>query len=51
MKTSYHVHSTYSDGKGSIEEIVRMAKKFYADEIGISDHLILYPDGRKDDIC
>ena len=38
MKFSYHVHSKYSDGKDSIEDIINYAEKLGLDEIGISDH-------------
>jgi histidinol-phosphatase (PHP family) len=43
--TSYHVHSRWSDGVASIEEIVREADRLELDEVGISDHYVLYPDG------
>ena len=45
MKYSYHTHSNYSDGKASISEIIAYAKKLELDEIGISDHFHLSPDG------
>ena len=38
VKGDLHVHSKYSDGKESIEEIARAAKMFGYDYIGISDH-------------
>jgi histidinol-phosphatase (PHP family) len=38
MRFSYHVHSLWSDGKDSIQEIVSYAEKLGLDEIGISDH-------------
>jgi len=44
MKCSLHVHSLYSDGKGTISEIVESAKKLGIDELGISDHLDLSCD-------
>ena len=47
MKYSYHVHSTFSDGKKSIEDIVISAKELKLDEIGISDHLLEFPNGEK----
>lgn len=45
MLVSYHVHSTWSDGKSSIPEHIRMAGELGLDEIGISDHYVLTPDG------
>lgn len=41
----FHTHSTYSHGKGSVEEIVQKAYELGLKEIGISDHGILnYPN-------
>jgi len=45
MKYSYHVHSTNSDGKASIKEIVEYAKKIGLDEVGISDHFHIAKNG------
>lgn len=39
------MHSRWSDGAATIEEIVREAERLGLEEIGISDHLVLYPDG------
>ena len=47
MQYSYHVHSIFSDGKKSIEDIVISAKYLKLDEIGISDHLLEFPNGEK----
>ncbi|MFA6119169.1 MAG: histidinol-phosphatase [Parachlamydiales bacterium] len=41
LKYSYHVHSLFSDGKNSIEELIAGAKELGLDEIGISDHFNL----------
>lgn len=41
MKHSYHVHSTYSDGKCSIIENLNFLTIYQLNEIGISDHLML----------
>ena len=46
MLASYHVHSSWSDGKGSIPELVDAARAGGLQEIGISDHLALHPSGR-----
>jgi histidinol-phosphatase (PHP family) len=35
----YHVHTTYSDGAGSVEECVRQAVALGLPEVGIADHL------------
>ena len=45
MLATYHNHSTYSDGKKSIAEVVAAAEKMGIDELGISDHLTLPPAG------
>lgn len=45
MTFSYHVHSIFSDGKDSIEEIAAKAKKDNI-EAGLSDHYILDPRGK-----
>jgi len=43
--TSYHVHSTYSDGKTGIRDLAEAAVAFGIDELGISDHYVLLADG------
>lgn len=45
MLVSYHVHSTWSDGKSGISDYIKMAGELGLDEIGISDHYVLTPDG------
>lgn len=45
MKCSLHVHTTFSDGSGSILENIESAKKLGIDELGISDHFHLSLDG------
>lgn len=47
MQTSYHVHSRWSDGEGEIEDFVRAAREIGLAEVGISDHYVLMPDGRR----
>lgn len=34
----FHVHSTYSDGVASLEDMIRTAEKMGLDYVGISDH-------------
>src|ERR1051326_9515289 len=43
MKTSYHVHSKWSDGKTGIAEIITAAGEVGLEELGISDHYVLAP--------
>ena len=44
MLTSYHVHSTLSDGASTVREHILAALDAGLDEIGISDHYVLLPD-------
>lgn len=39
---SYHNHTNFSDGKNSLEEMVKQAKKIGFTEMGITDHLIVH---------
>ena len=39
---SYHSHTTFSDGRNSIREMIRRAKEIGFTELGISDHLIVH---------
>jgi len=43
--TTYHCHSLWSDGGASIERMVAAAAHAGMTEIGVSDHLVLMPDG------
>jgi histidinol-phosphatase (PHP family) len=43
MKTSYHVHSRWSDGKTGIAELIAAAGEAGLEELGISDHYVLAP--------
>lgn len=45
MLASYHNHSTWSDGKASVAEVVEQAQLLDLAEVGISDHLTLHPSG------
>lgn len=45
--TSYHVHSCVSDGEAEIVEYIIAAGQMGLDEIGLSDHYVLFPDRRK----
>ena len=43
MLTSYHNHSQWSDGRGSLLNMLYAAQRMGLDELGISDHLVLDP--------
>ncbi len=45
MLASYHNHSTYSDGKATLADLVTWAKEHQLGEFGLSDHLALHPSG------
>jgi len=45
MLTSYHNHTTWSDGASTVEEMIESARRASIDELGISDHFALSPDG------
>jgi len=44
MIATYHNHSRWSDGKGTIAEVIQGARALGVDELGISDHFTLHPD-------
>lgn len=46
MVTSYHVHTVFSDGDNTVGEMVKAAVDAGIDEVGISDHYVLFADGR-----
>jgi histidinol-phosphatase (PHP family) len=46
MLASYHNHTTWSDGRASVPEVVAAAGAMGIAEVGISDHLTLHPSGR-----
>jgi histidinol-phosphatase (PHP family) len=43
MLASYHSHTTWSDGKGSVAQFVAAAREIGLGEVGISDHFTLHP--------
>ncbi|MHC4709531.1 MAG: histidinol-phosphatase HisJ family protein [Planctomycetota bacterium] len=43
MLASYHNHTTWSDGKGSVAQFVESAQELGLGEVGISDHFTLHP--------
>jgi histidinol-phosphatase (PHP family) len=45
MYTSYHVHSTWSDGSSTLEQYQEAASGSGLAEWGISDHIVMRPDG------
>src|SRR5258706_10485379 len=45
MVTSYHNHTTWSDGVPSVAQQLEAAVRCGLDEIGLSDHYVLAPDG------
>jgi histidinol-phosphatase (PHP family) len=44
--TSYHNHTNWSDGDCTLEEQIEGARVAGLDELGISDHYVLYPGGK-----
>lgn len=45
MLATYHNHSTWSDGKATVAEMIAAAGRMGIDELGISDHWVLHPRG------
>jgi histidinol-phosphatase (PHP family) len=45
--TSYHNHTTWSDGTATLAEMIEGARKAGLDELGISDHFALGPGNRR----
>jgi histidinol-phosphatase (PHP family) len=43
MLASYHNHTTWSDGKGTVSQLVESARTLGLGEVGISDHFTLHP--------
>ncbi len=46
MITSYHNHTKWSDGWGTVAETLEAARVLELDEVGVSDHWVLHPEGR-----
>jgi histidinol-phosphatase (PHP family) len=44
--TSYHNHTTWSDGAATVSAMIEGARKSGLDELGIADHYVLTPDSR-----
>ncbi|MFA6003085.1 MAG: histidinol-phosphatase HisJ family protein [Elusimicrobiota bacterium] len=44
--TSYHNHTRLSDGKANISDMIRAAAAAGLSEVGISDHLVIHPEGQ-----
>lgn len=49
MRTSYHNHTNWSDGAPTLAAQIQAAKAAGLDELGISDHYVLYPGGEQVD--
>jgi histidinol-phosphatase (PHP family) len=47
MTTSYHNHTTWSDGTAQISEMIAAAEQIGLEELGISDHFVLHPGGEQ----
>jgi histidinol-phosphatase (PHP family) len=47
MLTSYHNHTTWSDGAPTLAAQIEAARAAGLDELGISDHYVLYPGGEQ----
>jgi histidinol-phosphatase (PHP family) len=46
MLTTYHNHTNWGDGRASLAEMLAAARAAGVDELGISDHYVLYPGGQ-----
>jgi histidinol-phosphatase (PHP family) len=45
MRICYHTHTVWSDGTATLEAMIEGARRAGLDELGISDHLVLWPGG------
>jgi histidinol-phosphatase (PHP family) len=46
MLATYHNHTNWSDGKGTIADLIDGAVALGVQELGVSDHYVLHPSGR-----
>jgi histidinol-phosphatase (PHP family) len=46
MLTSYHNHTTWSDGESTVAALVEGARRAGVTELGVADHFAIAPDGR-----
>ncbi|NLT68262.1 MAG: histidinol-phosphatase [Acidobacteria bacterium] len=47
IRTSYHNHTTWSDGTATLDEMIAAARSQGMAEFGISDHFVLAPDNKR----
>jgi histidinol-phosphatase (PHP family) len=47
IRTSYHNHTTWSDGESTLAELIESAKRAGIEELGVSDHYVLDPGNRR----
>ncbi len=47
MRTSYHNHTTWSDGEATLAEMIDAARRAGIEELGISDHYVMAPGNRR----
>src|SRR5689334_18198317 len=47
MLATYHNHSTWSDGRASLQELLKAAQGMNIVELGVSDHWVLHPEGKQ----
>jgi histidinol-phosphatase (PHP family) len=47
MRTSYHNHTTWSDGDATLAEMIDGARRAGIEEFGVSDHYVLVPGNRR----
>lgn len=47
IRTSYHNHTTWSDGEATLAEMIDGARRAGIEELGISDHYVLAPGNRR----
>ena len=49
IRTSYHNHTTWSDGEATLAEMIESARRAGIEEFGVSDHYVLVPGNRRFD--